>query len=70
MAKLELLNNNERLVSISYDSMEDLIEREPYIESTLNNYLDSQDNKQEITRKYNTIRKDKYHLNFVLSPTE
>lgn len=46
MAKLELLNNNERLVSISYDSMEDLIEREPYIESTLNNYLDSQDNKQ------------------------
>lgn len=70
MAKTTGLKNNERLVSINYDDMTTLLAREDYIEKTLNNYLDQEGKKQVISKKYTSMNRDKYYINFVLTPNK
>lgn len=68
------LNDNERLVSIPYDSMDTLFNRESAMMSTLQNNLNRNGNVQYIRDTYiATIQrgdKIRYTLNIILTPTE
>ena len=62
------LQENQRRVSLTYDSMDTLMSREEYMKNTLQNYLDRNGNQQEITDQYISTTENKYLLNFILSP--
>lgn len=62
------LQENQRRVSLTYDSMDTLMSREEYMKNTLQNYLDRNGNQQEITNQYISTTENKYLLNFILSP--
>lgn len=65
------LGNNDRLISIKYTTLTNLMEREEYITNTLRNNLERNGNRQYIKSTYTTFNKDnKYHLNFILSPSK
>ena len=61
------INNTDKLVSIQYDNMEHLLEREDHINQTLINLLNRQNNKQYIKDKYITLNDKGALLNFTLS---
>lgn len=68
------LNDNERLVSIPYDSMDTLLNREHAMLSTLQSNINRNGNIQFIRDTYiSTIQrgdKIRYTLNIILTPTE
>lgn len=61
------INNTDKLVSIQYDNMEHLLEREDHINQTLINLLNRKNNKQYIKDKYITLNDKGALLNFTLS---
>ena len=61
----------QKIVCISYDSMEELLNRELHITNTLQNYLDRSNNEQYIQNTDISITDDdKYLLTFTLAVTE
>ena len=65
---LKPVQDNQRLVTITYDSFDLLMERESHIKTTLQNSLDRQGNQQEITDQYISTTKDnRFTINFVLT---
>jgi len=64
--KVTQLNSKQRVTSIRYDSIDTLIEREPYMIRTQQNYLNRNNINEVILDTFITLTKDKYILNIVL----
>lgn len=68
MAIAKKLNHNQRLISLTYDSMDTLLERKSKMTNTLNNYLTRSGNIHTITDNYISLDEiGTYKLNYVLT---
>jgi len=69
--KQQLNKDMQKVVCISYDSMEELLNREIHITNTLQGYLNRYNNEQYIQDTNISITEDnKYLLTFTLAITE
>lgn len=62
-----MLKENQKLYTISYGTLEQLLFRKKYIKQTLQNYLNDINSTEYIERDYISITPNNYLLNFVLT---
>lgn len=61
----EVLKYDERLITVSYDTMTELTNRAEYITDKLKENITKD---HQITKSYISQDENKYYLNFVVSP--
>lgn len=64
------LEENERLVSMRYETMDELLNREEYLSDRLLELLKNNGNVQYISENFISVAPDGYHMNFILTPTK
>lgn len=64
------INENQRVSTIRYNSMDTLLNRQDNLVKTLQNYLDRTGNREEITDTFTSMTEDKYLLNIVLTKVD
>lgn len=62
----ERLAHDERLIVVSYETMQELLERENYITNLLMAHI--QNTEQYIRETYISQNETKYFINFIISP--
>jgi len=63
---IEPLKDNERLYTVTYENLEQLLFRKKYIRNLLQTYLIESNSNEYVDRDYISITKDNCLLNFVV----